>query len=124
MPSTTDLNRRFAALPEYATRWAGSVPASLAATAVVASLLIVGMATRFPHWWQVTVHASGALVSLLMVFLIQHTTERQTKAILVKLDELVIATEGARDEVVEIEKHQTDEQQEIHEDLHHNRGRR
>ena len=120
----TDLNRRFAALPEYATRWAGSVPASLVATAVVAGLLITGAATRFPHWWQVTVHASGALVSLLMMVLIQHTTERQTKASLVKLDELVIATEGAREDVLEIEKHQTDEQQQIHEDLHHNRGQR
>lgn len=124
MPSTTDLNRRFAALPEYATRWAGSVPASWAATAVVTGLLIVGAATRFPHWWQTTVHATGALVSLLMMFLIQHTTERQTKAILVKLDELVIATEGASEEVLEIEKHQTGEQQEIHEELHHDRGRR
>jgi low affinity Fe/Cu permease len=73
--------------------------------------------TNFPQWWQITVYSAGALISVLMLFLIQHTTNRHTNAILVKLDELIKATSGARNEVIGIEDQQLDEQDELSNEL-------
>ena len=108
------------ALPESVTLFAGSVWTSLAATVLVATLIVIGVVTGFPAWWQALVYSTGALTSILMLFLIQHTTNRQTIAVLMKLDELVIATTGAREEVIDIEDRQLHEQEQIHERLHHN----
>jgi low affinity Fe/Cu permease len=57
-----------------------------------------------------------------MLFLLQHTTNRESKAILVKLDELIRATTGAREDVMGIEKHEVGDQEDIHEQLHHRGG--
>jgi low affinity Fe/Cu permease len=86
---------------------------------VVVVLLVAGIVTGFEHWWQSLVHSTGALVTLLMLFLIQHSTNRETKAILVKLDELIQATSGAREELIDIEDHEVGVQEEVHDRLHH-----
>jgi low affinity Fe/Cu permease len=107
------------AVPDLVTRWAGSRWASVIVVATVVALLIVGAAARFDQWWQTFVYTTGALVSLLMLFLLQHTTNRESKAILLKLDELIKATTGAREDVLGIEKHEVGDQEEIHHQLHH-----
>ena len=79
---------------------------SLAATVLVATLIVIGVVTGFPALVAGAGVPTGALTSILMLFLIQHTTNRQTNAVLMKLDELVIATTGAREEVIDIEDRQ------------------
>ncbi|MBJ8345790.1 low affinity iron permease family protein [Antrihabitans sp. YC2-6] len=102
------------------TNWAGSIYASAAVALVVFLILLVGAVFRFPHSWQVLVHSLGAIVSLLMLFLIQHTTNQQTNAVLLKLDELIHATSDARDEVIDAEDRTVEEQDDLEEDLHEN----
>jgi low affinity Fe/Cu permease len=120
-------NRRSAvdglgALPDVVTRWAGSHWTSIAVALAIVTILIVGAVSGFDHWWQTFVYTTGALVSLLMLFLLQHTTNRESKAILVKLDELIRATTGAREDVMGIEKHEVGGQEDIHDQLHHRGG--
>jgi low affinity Fe/Cu permease len=111
-------------LPHLFTRWAGSRWTSMFVATAVVVILLVGVFTGFPHGWQTSVHTAGALVSLLMLFLLQHTTNRETKAILVKLDELIQASSGAREEVMNIEEHEVEDQEELHRELHHRAARR
>jgi low affinity Fe/Cu permease len=108
---------RVSVFPETVTRWAGSIWVSTAAAVWVVGTISLGVATNFPQWWQITVYSAGALISVLMLFLIQHTNNRHTNAILVKLDELIKATSGARNEVIGIEDQQLDEQDELSNEL-------
>jgi low affinity Fe/Cu permease len=48
-----------------------------------------------------------------MVFLIQHTTGVQTRAVLLKLDELIRATDGARNDVIAAEQRPLHEQERL-----------
>ncbi|PWV67764.1 low affinity iron permease [Nocardia neocaledoniensis] len=79
--------------------------------------LATGVSTGFPVWWQTTVYTSAGLTSVVMLFLLQHTTNRANHAILIKLDELVRATTGARTEFLDLEDHQVHEQEALHDRL-------
>ena len=57
----------------------------------------------FSDTWQLVVNTSTTIVTFLMVFLIQNTQNRDTEALRLKLDELILATDGARKEFVTIE---------------------
>ncbi|MUL77250.1 low affinity iron permease family protein [Mycolicibacterium sp. CBMA 226] len=107
------------AIPDAVTRWAGATATAVAVLGVVVALIVVGILGRFPPWWQTTVYAGGALVSVVMLFVLQHTTNRQTNAILVKLDELIIATTGAHEEVIDVEELALADQERVHDRLHH-----
>ncbi|WP_100466866.1 low affinity iron permease family protein [Mycobacteroides abscessus] len=113
---------RLALVPGLITRWAGSIWLSLIAIAVVVILLVIGLSTAFPGWWQTLVYSTGALVSLLMLFIIQHTTNRDTNAVLLKLDELISAIPAAREEAIDIGDREIYEQEEVHRRLHHEAG--
>ena len=54
--------------------------------------------------WQLTINTLTTVVTFLMVFLIQHTQLRDIEAIHIKLDALVLNTEGARNELLDLEQ--------------------
>ena len=78
------------------------------ATGIVAACLVlgwaaVGLATSFPDWWETTLYSVTAAVTVVMVFVIQHTNARQTAATQRKLDELIRTSAHADDSVIAIE---------------------
>ncbi|WP_155371045.1 low affinity iron permease family protein [Catellatospora vulcania] len=93
--------------------WAGSAWA--AAAAVVLALLWVagGLFGGFTEHWIYVLHAVTSVFTFIMVFFVQHTTGRESRAILLKLDELVRATSGARDELIAAEQRPLHEQEQI-----------
>jgi low affinity Fe/Cu permease len=101
------------------TRWIGSLPVSVAVFCAVTIALCVGVVSGFPQWWQTILYSTNALVTLLMLFVIQHTTNQQTGAILLKLDELIHTSDEARDEVKDAEDEDVPTQERLHERLHH-----
>ncbi|MCE5291941.1 MAG: low affinity iron permease family protein [Nocardiaceae bacterium] len=96
------------------TSFARSAKASMAAAVLVVAALTAGFLTGFPIWWQTVVNSSGALVSLLMLFVIQHTSHQHTSAILLKLDELIRSDDDARNDVLQAEEQSVAEQEEMH----------
>ncbi|WP_328527744.1 low affinity iron permease family protein [Nocardioides sp. NBC_00368] len=92
---------------------AGSAWASGISMIVVAGLLIAGLVSGFASWWHSLVYATASMVSLLVLFSIQHMTNRQTKAILLKLDELVESVDGADNDVIAMEDRDLADQEHI-----------
>ena len=52
-------------------------------------------------------HAAATLITLVMAVVIERNGRRDTMALQAKLDELILATEGARDEMTAIEEEST-----------------
>ena len=76
----------------------------LAVAAALVGWAMLGAKEGFPGWWQTTLYSVAGSVTLLMVFVIQHTQDRQTSATQRKLDELIRATEGADDNLIAVEE--------------------
>ncbi|OWJ64768.1 low affinity iron permease family protein [Inquilinus limosus] len=84
---------------------------------VAAGLMVVwaaiGPFAGFSDVWQLTVNTGTTIVTFLMVFLIQNTQNRDSAALQIKIDELIRATEVARNVLLDLEEHSEDEIGEI-----------
>jgi len=61
-------------------------------------------ATKVSDTWQLVINTGTTIVTFLMVFLIQNTQNRDAKAVHLKLDEIIRALKGARNELVDLEE--------------------
>lgn len=64
---------------------------------------LTGPLFGFSNTWQLMINTGTTIVTLLMVFLIQNTQNRDSRAIQLKLDELLKAIHGARDSLIDLE---------------------
>lgn len=71
---------------------------------LVVGWVLVGIATRFPEWWQTTLYSVTGSVTFVMVFVIQHTQQRQVAATQRKLDELLRSSDGADSSLIAVEE--------------------
>ncbi|GIF98908.1 low affinity iron permease family protein [Catellatospora citrea] len=93
--------------------WTGSAWAAAMAAVLALMWLAGGLFGGFTEHWLYLLHAVTAVFTFVMVFFIQHTTGRESRAVLLKLDELVRATSGARDELIAAERLPLREQEQL-----------
>lgn len=80
----------------------GSAYAFLFAFLLVVTWAASGPLFNFSNTWQLVINTGTTIMTFLMVFLIQNTQNRDSKAMQLKLDELIRAT-TARDAFVDLE---------------------
>jgi low affinity Fe/Cu permease len=76
------------------------------AVALIVVWAVTGPVFRYSDGWQLTVNTGTTIITFLMVFLIQNTQNRDSKAVQLKLDELIRVTARAHNSLIGIERRQ------------------
>jgi low affinity Fe/Cu permease len=108
----TDAFRCFA---QHASTVLGSAWAFCGAVIVIVVWLVTGPTFHFSDTWQLIINTATTVVTFLMVFLIQNTQNRDAKAVHLKLDELIRALKGARNQLVDVENLSEDDLKKLEE---------
>jgi len=85
------------------TDWAGSTWAFVLALGTVIVWAVTGPVFNFSETWQLVINTGTTIITFLMVFLIQRTQNKDSRAIHLKLNELVAAMQGASNRLVNVE---------------------
>ncbi|MCC8410111.1 low affinity iron permease family protein [Mucilaginibacter sp. UR6-1] len=106
-----NLFERFA---NWATNATGSSTAFIVAFGVIIVWGITGPIFGYSDTWQLVINTGTTIITFLMVFLIQKTQNKDSKAIHLKLNELIASHQGASNRMVDIEDLNEEELDKLH----------
>jgi low affinity Fe/Cu permease len=95
----------------------GSPWTFVASVVLTALWLVLGPVFRFSDTWQLTMNTLASQATFLVAFLLQNTQNRDTRALQLKLDELIRSTTGARDRLVRLEDMSDDDLDRLQEEF-------
>src|SRR5690242_5131230 len=105
----------FGSLASKIAHWMGHPIGFVAALGVIVVWAALGPMFHFTDTWQLVINTGTTIVTFLMVFLIQNTQNRDSRAIQIKLDELIRSAKGAPNALLDLEELTEDELMRIRE---------
>jgi low affinity Fe/Cu permease len=104
-----DLVDRFMEVSDGVTEALGTPWALAASVLLILVWALTGPLFRFSDTWQLVINTATTIITFWMVFVIQTSQNRQSKAVQFKLDELIRSIPGARNRMIEAERQSTRE---------------
>lgn len=86
------------------TKYTGSTPAFIVALTIIIVWLITGPLFDFSDTWQLVINTGTTIITFLMVFLIQRAQNKDSKAIHLKLNELIASIKGPSNRLIDAEE--------------------
>ncbi|MGR8933029.1 MAG: low affinity iron permease family protein [Gammaproteobacteria bacterium] len=102
-------NHKFSHFARFASNLTGRPLIFNIAMLVILVWVVSGPIFGFSDTWQLMINTATTIITFLMVFLIQHTQNRDTEAMHVKLDELIRSIEGAHNALLNLEELEEEE---------------
>ena len=114
-----NMNERFRKFSHETSAIVGSSWSFMTALLIILIWAVTGPMFHFSDTWQLIINTGTTIVTFLMVFLIQNTQNRDAMAIHLKLDELIRAVKGARNQLVNLEQLSDDDLKNIASEFEH-----
>ncbi len=97
------LEQKFENLAVLLTKFTGSTLAFIIAVSSVIIWCVSGPIFQYSEQWQLVINTGTTIITFLMVFLIQRTQNKDSIAVQLKLNEIIAATKGASNRLVDVE---------------------
>jgi low affinity Fe/Cu permease len=101
--SATKGGERFNRIADGLTRALGSLPALVGSVVLVVVWALTGPLFKFSDTWQLFINTTTTVVTFWMVFVIQNSANRESKATQLKLDEIIRSLADARNDFIALD---------------------
>ena len=102
-PESASIRERFNKVADGLTRTLGSLPALIASILLVVVWVLTGPLFNFSDTWQLFINTTTTVVTFWMVFVIQNSANRSSKATQLKLDEIIRSMSDARNVFISLD---------------------
>ena len=114
--ASSTANEWFGRVARVTAHMVGKPIAFLLALLVVVVWAVTGPLFGYSDTWQLVINTGTTIVTFLMVFLIQNTQNRDQLAMQIKLAELIVAMQGAKNKLALAEEMSDEELEKLHEE--------
>ncbi|OGK22175.1 hypothetical protein A2866_03390 [Candidatus Roizmanbacteria bacterium RIFCSPHIGHO2_01_FULL_39_8] len=111
------MHEKFRIIAAHISYAVGTAWAFIIAISIIIVWAVTGPIFHFSDKWQLIINTATTITTFLMVFVIQNTQNRDGRAVQIKLDELIRAVRGARNELVDIEEISDEELEKLHQEF-------
>jgi low affinity Fe/Cu permease len=94
----------FERISHYCTLFTGSTSAFIFALSFIVIWLVTGPLFGFSDTWQLVINTATTIITFLMVFLIQRAQNKDSRAVHLKLNELIASLHGPSNRLVDAEE--------------------